>query len=77
MKIVARVTTRHGRHKKTSNVTIGVSSFSMLAGKRVTLRVHLTGQGRKLLRRAGRRGLKVKIAGSGVKAHTAVLKRRR
>ncbi|HEY5045891.1 MAG TPA: carboxypeptidase-like regulatory domain-containing protein, partial [Solirubrobacteraceae bacterium] len=77
MKIVARVTTRHGRRKKTSNVTIGVASFSMLAGKRVTLRVHLTGSGRKLLGKAGRKGLKVQIAGSGVKAHTAVLRRHR
>ncbi|HEY5343338.1 MAG TPA: carboxypeptidase regulatory-like domain-containing protein, partial [Solirubrobacteraceae bacterium] len=77
MRIVARVTTRHGRRKKTSSVTIGVSSFSMLAGKRVTLRVHLTGHGRKLLGKAGRRGLKVQIAGSGVQAHRAVLKRRR
>ena len=75
MKIVARVTS-HGKYK-TSNVTIGVASFSMGSGKRVTLRVHLTGPGSKLLRRAGRRGLKVQITGIGVQAHTAVLKRRR
>jgi hypothetical protein len=74
MRIVARVTTRHGRRKKTSSVTIGVASFSMGAGKRVTLRVHLTGPGSQLLRRAGRRGLKVQIAGSGVQAHAAVLR---
>jgi Carboxypeptidase regulatory-like domain len=72
MRIIARVT-KHGKHKA-SNVTIGVASFSMAAGKRVTLRVHLTGQGRKLLGKAGRRGLKVQITGSGVTAHTAVLK---
>ena len=46
MKIVARVTTRHGRHKKTSNVTIGVASFSIAGGKKATIRVRLTGQGR-------------------------------
>jgi hypothetical protein len=74
MRILARVTTRHGRRKKTSNVTIGVASFSMAAGKRVTLRVHLTGPGSQLLRRAGRRGLRVQIAGSGVQAHAAVLR---
>jgi hypothetical protein len=74
MKIVARVTTGHGRRKKTSNVTIGVAGFSMPAGKRVTLRVHLTGQGRKLLGRAGHRGLHVQIVGSGVQAHAAVLR---
>jgi hypothetical protein len=74
MRILARVTTRHGRRKKTSSVTIGVASFSMAAGKRVTLRVHLTGPGSQLLRRAGRRGLRVQIAGSGVQAHAAVLR---
>ena len=72
MRIIARVT-KHGKHKA-SNVTIGVASFSMLASKRVTLRVHLTGAGSKLLRRAGRRGLKVQITGIGVQAHAAVLK---
>jgi hypothetical protein len=73
MKIVARVATKHGR-KKTSNVTIGVASFSIPAGKRVTLKVHLTGQGRKLLATAGRGGLKVQITGSGIKAQAAKLK---
>jgi Carboxypeptidase regulatory-like domain len=74
MKIVVRVVTKHGGRKKTSNVTIGVASFSMAAGKKVTLRVSLTGQGRKLLGKAGRRGLKVQVAGSGVSAKAAVLK---
>ncbi len=72
MRIIARVA-KHGKHKA-SNVTIGVASFSMGAGKSITLRVHLTGQGRKLLGKAGRRGLKVQIAGSGVQARTATLK---
>jgi hypothetical protein len=68
MRIIARVT----KHKA-SNVTIGVASFSMAAGKRQTLRVHLTGSGRKLLSKAGRRGLKVQITGTGVQARTATL----
>ena len=72
MRIIARVA-KHGKHKA-SNVTIGVASFSMGAGKSITLRVHLTGQGRKLLGKAGRRGLKVQITGSGVQARTATLK---
>jgi hypothetical protein len=74
MKIVARVVTKHGKRRKTNNVTIGVASFSMGAGKRLTLKVHLTGQGRKLLGKAGKKGLKVQITGSGVQAHTAVLR---
>jgi hypothetical protein len=77
MKLVARVVTKHGKRKKTSNVTIGSASFSMAAGKSVTLRVRLTAQGRKLLGKAGKRGLKVTLAGSGVQAHAAVLKPRR
>jgi hypothetical protein len=74
MKLVARVATKHGKRKTTSNVTIGSASFSMAAGKSVTLRVRLTAQGRKLLTKAGKKGLKVTLAGSGVKAHTATLK---
>jgi hypothetical protein len=72
MKIFTRVA-KSGKHK-TSNVTIGVASFSVGTGKRVTLHVHLTGSGGKLLRHAGRRGLKVQITGTGVKAHNSVLK---
>jgi hypothetical protein len=72
MKIFVRVA-KNGKHK-TSNVVIGVASFSMAAGKRVTLRVHLTGPGSQLLRRAGRRGLRVQISGTGVQAHAAVLR---
>jgi hypothetical protein len=74
LRILARVSTGRGEHKKARNVTIGLASFSMALSKRLTLRVHLTSQGRQLLRRAGRKGLAVKIAGSGVKAHAAVLK---
>ena len=77
LKLVARAVTKHGKRKTTSNVTIGSASFSMAAGKSVTLKVHLTGQGRKLLGKAGKKGLKVQIAGSGVQAHAAVLKPRR
>jgi hypothetical protein len=55
--------------------------FSLGAGKRVALRARLTAQGRKLLGKAGKRGLKVQVAGAGVQARAAVLepavKRRR
>jgi hypothetical protein len=64
----------HGRHKKTIHLTIGLASFSMALGKSVTLRVHLTGQGRRLLGQAGKKGLEVKVTGSGVKSHTVSLK---
>lgn len=74
VKIVARVTTGRGKHKKTTKATIGSAKFSIVAGKSATVGVRLTGQGLGLLRKAGRRGLVVQIAGSGVKAHAAALK---
>jgi hypothetical protein len=74
LKLIARVTTGHGRHKKARNVTIGLASFSMALGKSITLRVHLTGEGRKLLEHAGHKGLKVQITGTGLQAHNPVLK---
>lgn len=73
LRIVAQVTTGHGRHARTHDVTIGLASFSMGLGKRVTLRVRLNGQGAKLLRRAGHRGLRAQMAGSGLQAHRTVL----
>ncbi len=74
LKLVARVTTRHGKRKKTSNVTIGAAPFSVTAGKSLTLKVRLTAQGRKLMAKAGKKGLKVQINGSGVKARIVTLK---
>ena len=74
VKFVARVTTGRGKRKKTSNVTIGSARFSIAAGKSITLGVRVTGQGPKLLIKSGRRGLKVQITGTGVKAGAATLK---
>jgi hypothetical protein len=74
-RIEVRAASGHGRHKRTHTVTIAVGSYSMAVGRTITLRIGLTGQGRALLARAGRRGLKVQIAGSGVEATSAVLKR--
>jgi hypothetical protein len=74
LKLVTRITGGRGRHKRARNVTIGLASFSLALGKRATFRVYLNSQGRKLLARAGRRGLKVQVAGSGVRARTVVLR---
>jgi hypothetical protein len=74
LKILTKVTTGHGRHKKARNIMAGLASFSMALGKSLTLRIHLTGQGRKLLGQAGKKGLEVQIAGNGVRAHTVVLR---
>jgi len=74
LKLLTKLTTGHGKHKKTRNTMIGTASFSMALGKTLTLRIHLTGQGRKLLAQAGKKGLEAQIAGRGVKSHTTILK---
>ena len=73
LQILAQVTTGHGRRTKTHTVPVGHGGFAMGLGKRLTLRVRLTGQGAALVRRAGRRGLRAEIAGSGVQGHRTVL----
>jgi hypothetical protein len=70
LKLTAQV--RHG--KRTTNVTVGTARFSIAVGKSATLHVRLTAKGRSLLGKAGKRGLKVKLAGSGVKGRALVLK---
>ncbi|HTR73471.1 MAG TPA: carboxypeptidase regulatory-like domain-containing protein, partial [Solirubrobacteraceae bacterium] len=74
LKLVTRVVTKHGKRKKAQNATIGLAGFSVAAGKRVMLRVRLTGQGRKLLGKAGRGGLAVQVTGIGLKAQAAKLR---
>jgi Carboxypeptidase regulatory-like domain len=74
LKLVARMTTGRGKHRKTSNVGIGAARFSIAAGKSITLSVRLTGQGPKLLIKSRRRGLRVQVTGAGVKATAATLK---
>jgi len=70
LKLIARV--RQGR--RTTSVTVGTARFSIAVGKSATLRVRLTARGRSLVGKAGRRGLKVTLSGSGVKAQAAKLK---
>jgi hypothetical protein len=63
--------------KRTRKVVIGRSRFSIPAGKSKTIRVKLTGKGKRLVRRAGKRGLKVQLTGSGVKHGVVTLKTQR
>jgi hypothetical protein len=56
------------------SVVIGTAHFSIAAGKSATIHVKLAATGRSLLRKAGRRGLSVKLTGEGVKGRTLVLK---
>jgi hypothetical protein len=63
-----RVSVRHTR-----KLVIGTAGFSLRAGASETLHVHLTGIGRALLGRAGKKMLKVKLTGSGVKSGALIL----
>ncbi|MGH2834002.1 MAG: carboxypeptidase regulatory-like domain-containing protein [Solirubrobacteraceae bacterium] len=74
VKIIVRVMSLHGKHKKTTSVTIGSGKFSMALGKTATAVVHLTVKGSKLLAHATKKGLKVQISGSGLTAHATTLK---
>jgi len=49
--------------------------FSIAAGKARVVRVKLRRKGKALLQKARKRGLKVKLTGTGVKRRTVVLKR--
>ncbi len=60
-------------HKHNTAIASSVR-FTIAAGKSVTLRVHLTSKGRKLLAHAGKKGLSIQISGSGVKGQRSVLK---
>ncbi|HYB24513.1 MAG TPA: hypothetical protein VED41_11995, partial [Solirubrobacteraceae bacterium] len=72
---VLKLLVRIVKHKHASSTSIAsTASFTIELGKSATLRVRLTRQGRMLLTRAGRKGLAVQIAGTGVKAVKSVLR---
>ncbi|HEX5417573.1 MAG TPA: carboxypeptidase-like regulatory domain-containing protein [Chloroflexota bacterium] len=68
--------TRDRVQKRSRTIVIGRSRFSLAAGHQGTVRIKLTGKGRKLLRRAGKRGLKVRLVGHGLIPHTLHVKPR-
>jgi len=53
---------------------IGKASFSLASGRSKTIAVKLNGTGKKLLKKAGKAGLKVTLTGSGVEDRTLKLK---
>jgi Carboxypeptidase regulatory-like domain len=70
LKLAVRTRGKHG----TSSVVIGQAHFSIAAGTSATVHVHLKSKGASLLGKAGKRGLKVTLSGSGVKGRTLTLK---
>lgn len=76
VKLLATVLSGHGKHKHARSTAIGTTvSFTIPLGASATLRVHLTGQGLKLIAHAGKRGLTVQIGGAGVTGRKYVLKK--
>jgi len=72
LKLIARIRV-HGKKK---NVLIGKSKYNLPTNSAVrVLRAKLTSRGIKLVRRAGERGLKVKLAGKGAKIRVVKLVR--
>jgi hypothetical protein len=70
---------RRGGNAKSSrrrfrDLTIGKARFSIPAGGKKVVRVPLTGKGKRLVRHAHRRGLAVKLRGSGVVNRTVRLR---
>jgi DNA-binding beta-propeller fold protein YncE len=59
---------------KRGKASIGKANFTIAARKKKTVRVKLKQKGMKLLAKAARHRLKVKLAGSGVKKRTVTLK---
>ncbi len=60
--------------RRASLVLIGKRRFRMAAGARRFLRVRLNRRGRALVRRAGRRGLVVRLSGTGVRTRVVRLR---
>lgn len=81
VRLVARVKSGKGKgarrsRKRARNVVIGRAGFSIPAGQTRVIRVPLNRRGRVRVRKAGRRGLPVKLRGRGVRNRTVRLKRR-
>jgi CSLREA domain-containing protein len=83
LKIFARLpleSTREARNgkrvvsRRARFVLIGKRRFRVADGARKVLRVRLNRRGRALVRRAGRRGLKVRLSGKGVRNHVVRLR---
>lgn len=52
---------------------IGKGRFKIPAGKRGTIRIKLTGLGKRLVKKAGKHGLRAKIIGTGIKPRSVLL----
>lgn len=84
VQLVARVSDtrtvmRHGKRRVIQgwrNVIVATASFSLPKGATGTLELHLSAEGKQLLRKAGKKGLQVGLAGDGIDTGSVNLKAR-
>jgi len=83
LKLIARVNGGNGKGAKSSkkrrarNLAIGMTRYNLPTNSSVrVIRAKLTAKGRKLVRQAGRRGLKVKLVGKNARNRAVKLKQR-
>jgi hypothetical protein len=75
LRLVVQVKVRKGKRLVRRNLVIGRAGFRIAAGGSKLVRVKLTARGVKLVNRAGKRGLKVKLRGKGVRNRVVQLRR--
>lgn len=76
-KLVARVRARRSAQRSTKrarNIVLGRSRFRVPAGRIKILRIHLNRRGRLLLQQAGRRGIRARLVGRGLRNRVVRLK---
>ena len=72
---VAKLIAKVKQHGKKKNLTIGKTSFNLPTGSSLrVIRAKLTGQGVKLVKKAGNKGLAATISGNGVRSRSVKLK---
>jgi hypothetical protein len=75
LRLVARVGGARASRRATRNLVVGRGRYNLPAGSRGrVVRVRLSAKGRRLVRRAGRRGLRVRLAGKRLKKRSLVLR---
>jgi hypothetical protein len=60
--------------KRSKTVVVGKSQFSIAAGSRKVVKIRLNGKGKAMLRKAGKQALRLKLAGTGIRPTTIVVK---
>jgi hypothetical protein len=64
---------RHDRKGK-ALLVVGRGRFNIAPGKRGVIRIKLTGAGKQAIHKAGKRGLRARLLGTGLKARTVTLR---